>query len=149
MTSMRGTGYTSQGSAFDPLNQASKGPAPPLISKTEERYEQKYIQTEERYEQKYCTSSVLTSIFKLKIFFIAPGEHKQKYLTLKTDFSFLYTESNLHFFIQLHNTWLTQFSNLAFLDKLRNIVIKSEIFISTLNISFITYLSCCISNCNF
>lgn len=37
MTSMRGTGYTSQNNVFDPLNQASKGPAPPLISKTEER----------------------------------------------------------------------------------------------------------------
>ena len=40
MTSMRGTGYTSQNSVFDPLNQASKGPAPPLVSKSEERLEQ-------------------------------------------------------------------------------------------------------------
>ncbi|XP_045130725.1 intraflagellar transport protein 88 homolog isoform X2 [Portunus trituberculatus] len=48
MTSMRGTGYTSQGSAFDPLNQASKGPAPPLISKTEESPEEKIKSLERR-----------------------------------------------------------------------------------------------------
>ncbi|XP_042208786.1 intraflagellar transport protein 88 homolog isoform X2 [Homarus americanus] len=48
MTSMRGTGYTSHGSVFDPLHQANKGPAPPLISKTEESPEEKIKSLERR-----------------------------------------------------------------------------------------------------
>ncbi|XP_069164782.1 intraflagellar transport protein 88 homolog isoform X2 [Procambarus clarkii] len=48
MTSMRGTGYTSHGSVFDPLNQANKGPAPPLISKTEESPREKIKSLERR-----------------------------------------------------------------------------------------------------
>ncbi|XP_042866439.1 intraflagellar transport protein 88 homolog isoform X1 [Penaeus japonicus] len=48
MTSMRGTGYTSQSNVFDPLNQASKGPAPALISKTDESPEEKIKSLERR-----------------------------------------------------------------------------------------------------
>nr|XP_053650560.1 intraflagellar transport protein 88 homolog [Cherax quadricarinatus] len=48
MTSMRGTGYTSHGSVFDPLHQANKGPAPALISKTEESAEEKIKALERR-----------------------------------------------------------------------------------------------------
>ncbi|KAK3876729.1 hypothetical protein Pcinc_018509 [Petrolisthes cinctipes] len=48
MTSMRGTGYSSHASVFDPLNQASKGPAPPLISKSEESPEEKIKALERR-----------------------------------------------------------------------------------------------------
>ena len=37
MTSMRASGYSSQQTGvFDPLNQANKGPAPPLTMKIEE-----------------------------------------------------------------------------------------------------------------
>ncbi|KAF2357549.1 hypothetical protein FHG87_011690 [Trinorchestia longiramus] len=37
MTSVMGTGYSSQQTVFDPMNQTSKGPAPPLLSKADER----------------------------------------------------------------------------------------------------------------
>ncbi|CAL4120134.1 unnamed protein product, partial [Meganyctiphanes norvegica] len=48
MTSLRGTGYTSTSATFDPLNQASKGPAPSLINKAEESPEEKIKSLERR-----------------------------------------------------------------------------------------------------
>lgn len=37
MTSVRGTGYSSHQTLFDPMNQSSQGPAPALLSKADER----------------------------------------------------------------------------------------------------------------
>ncbi|XP_074642143.1 intraflagellar transport protein 88 homolog [Tubulanus polymorphus] len=53
MTAVRAAGFTSQprGVSFDPLNQASQGPAPPLESKTEDSPEEKIKQLEKKVNE--------------------------------------------------------------------------------------------------
>ncbi|KAK3576957.1 hypothetical protein CHS0354_005962 [Potamilus streckersoni] len=54
MTAVRAAGYTSagnRGSGFDPLNQASKGPAPPLEPKPEDSPEEKIRQLEKKVNE--------------------------------------------------------------------------------------------------
>ncbi|XP_047741162.1 intraflagellar transport protein 88 homolog [Hyalella azteca] len=48
MTSVMGTGYSSQQTLFDPMNQTSKGPAPPLLSKADESPEAQLKASEKR-----------------------------------------------------------------------------------------------------
>ncbi|XP_064098521.1 intraflagellar transport protein 88 homolog isoform X1 [Macrobrachium nipponense] len=67
MTSMRGTGYTSQSSVFDPLNQASKGPAPPLISKSEESPEEKIKSLERRVMELIEESCIAASLGEIRL----------------------------------------------------------------------------------
>ncbi|XP_076068805.1 intraflagellar transport protein 88-like protein nompB isoform X2 [Oratosquilla oratoria] len=67
MTSMQGTGYSSQSKYFDPLNQASKGPAPPLSIVAEESPEEKIKSLERRVMELIEESCMAASRGELKL----------------------------------------------------------------------------------